>query len=265
MATQRSSITTLNGKTTAADDGAAWAVRCRGLGKIFQSDAGTVSALLGVDLTIAPNTFTALVGPSGCGKTTLLHIIAGLDSHYEGEFDSKATAGDVAFLFQEPRLLPWLSAQANLAFVLEARGASHKEAMATAMHYLDLVGLAGFERQFPAQLSGGMQQRVALARALMVNPSIMLMDEPFASLDELTARRLRTELLRLFQKNPHTVIFVTHNVNEAAYLADRVIVMGTHPGRIVADIPVDLPRPRDYDGPEVAKVAHSIIAHLHWE
>jgi ABC-type nitrate/sulfonate/bicarbonate transport system ATPase subunit len=252
-------------QTMATANGDPWAVRCRDLGKVFQSDAGQVTALSGVNLAIAPNTFTALVGPSGCGKTTLLHIIAGLDTEYEGEFASRAAAGDVAFLFQEPRLLPWLSAQANLAFIQEARGVPRKQAMATAKQFLDLVGLSGFERQFPSQLSGGMQQRVAMARALMVNPAIMLMDEPFASLDELTARRLRMELLRLYQENPHTVIFVTHNVTEAAYLADRVIVLGRNPGSIVADISVDLPRPRDYDGPEVAKVARAIIAHLHWE
>jgi NitT/TauT family transport system ATP-binding protein len=140
---------------------------------------------------------------------------------------------------------------------------SKRQAKTTAREFLQLVGLTGFENKYPSQLSGGMQQRVALARALMVDPEVMLMDEPFGSLDEITARKLRSELLRLFQQLQKTVIFVTHNVTEAAYLADKIVVMGTHPGRIITEINVDLPRPRDYDSPEVTGIARSIVHHLH--
>jgi ABC-type nitrate/sulfonate/bicarbonate transport system ATPase subunit len=151
----------------------------------------------------------------------------------------------------------------NVAFVLEPTGQTRKEATATAMHYLQLVGLEGFEHSYPAQLSGGMQQRAAMARALAVEPEVMLMDEPLGSLDELTARRMRAELLRLFEDSPRTVLFITHNVTEAAFLADQVIVMSGRPGRIVAQIPVDLPKPRDYDDPLVAAIAHEIVRQLH--
>jgi NitT/TauT family transport system ATP-binding protein len=241
------------------------AIECQDVGKSFETSHASIRALDGVNLKVPANQFTALVGPSGCGKTTLLHIIAGLDTEFEGELISSTRNGQIAYLFQEPRLLPWLTAEQNLALILEAHGGSRKEALSKARKYLQLVGLGGFERQFPLHLSGGMQQRVALARALVVDPTVMLMDEPFASLDELTARKLRSELLRLFQEFHRTVVFVTHNVTEAAYLADLVVVMGTHPGRIVAEIPVDLPRPRDYDGPAVANIAREIVRNLQWD
>ncbi|MCH8876176.1 MAG: ABC transporter ATP-binding protein [Chloroflexi bacterium] len=241
------------------------AVECVNIRKTFETSDGPFRALDGANLEVPANRFTALVGPSGCGKTTLLHIIAGLDTEFEGDLVSSIEDGGIAYLFQEPRLLPWLTAEQNLALILEARGESRTDALKVARQYLQLVGLDGFENQFPAKLSGGMQQRVALARALAVDPGLMLMDEPFANLDELTARKLRAELLRLFQEIHRTVIFVTHNVTEAAFLADRVVVMGTKPGRIVAEIPVDIPRPREYDGPEVAAVAREVVRNLQWD
>ena len=240
------------------------AVECRNIRKAFETSKGPFRALDGVNLEVPANKFTALVGPSGCGKTTLLHIIAGLDTDFEGDLVSSIKDAGIAYLFQEPRLLAWLTAEQNLSLILKARGESREDALKVARQYLQLVGLGGFEEQFPAKLSGGMQQRVALARALAVDPGLMLMDEPFANLDELTARKLRDELLRLFQEIHRTVIFVTHNVTEAAFLADRVVVMCTNPGRIVAEIPVDIPRPRDYDGPAVAALAREIISNLQW-
>lgn len=238
-------------------------LECYGVGKTFQTGGGAVRALDAVHLSITQGAFVALVGPSGCGKTTLLHILAGLDTTYDGQLVSGCKPNRMSYVFQNPRLLPWLSAEQNLTMILQARGASKQQAAKTAREYLHLVGLSGFENKYPSQLSGGMQQRVALARALMVEPEVMLMDEPFGSLDEMTARKLRSELLRLFQQIQKTVIFVTHNVTEAAYLADKIIVMGTHPGRVIDEINVDLPRPRDYDSPEVTGIARGIVRQLH--
>lgn len=239
------------------------ALTCRNLSKTFVTNQDeALLALDRVNLEVQAHRFTAVVGPSGCGKSTLLHIIAGLDSDFEGQFISSIKGNRIAYIFQQPRLLPWLSAERNVAFILEALGQSRPEALTAARHYLHLVGLSGFEQCFPSQLSGGMQQRIALARALAVEPELMLMDEPFASLDELTARRMRDELLRLFQGMARTVLFVTHNVTEAAFLADRVIVISKRPGRILAEIPINLPRPRDYDGAAVAALAHNIFEKL---
>jgi NitT/TauT family transport system ATP-binding protein len=233
--------------------------------KWFPTPNGRLQALAGVSLSAPSRTFTAIVGPSGCGKSTLLHIAAGLDSQYSGQviLPPGATAKSLAYVFQAPRLLPWLTSEQNVSFVLEERGQPRQQAHAAARRALDMVGLTGFEDRFPGQLSGGMQQRVALARALATNPDVLLMDEPFGSLDEITARRLRAELLRLHEANPHTVLFVTHNVTEAAFLADRVVVMSARPGRIVADLPVDLSHPRDYDDPAVTEVAREITRLLH--
>jgi NitT/TauT family transport system ATP-binding protein len=213
----------------------------------FQTRTRVVHALENVSIEVRQREFTALVGPSGCGKSTLLNIAAGLDTGFDGSFSLDPPKADRAYLFQSPRLLPWKTAQANVAFVLEARGASRSKARTAARHYLELVGLAGCEHQFPAHLSGGMRQRVALARALAVDPALMLMDEPFSALDEITAHRMRKELLEIHQIEPRTVLFVTHNLAEACFLADRVVVMASDPGRIVADVTIDVPRPREHD------------------
>lgn len=230
--------------------------------KRFTGGGTTVVALQNLTLEVEPGIFTALVGPSGCGKSTLLHIAAGLDTQFSGEYVLPPGLRQSAYVFQTPRLLPWLTAEQNVAFVLEAQGLRAPEARAIARQHLSLVGLDGFEQRFPMALSGGMQQRVALARALAIDPDIMLMDEPFAALDELTARRLRAELLALYDATPRTVLFVTHNVTEAAFLADRVVIMSPRPGRVLAEIDVDLPRPRDYNDASVAAVAREIVSHL---
>jgi ABC-type nitrate/sulfonate/bicarbonate transport system ATPase subunit len=224
-----------------------------------------VEALRGLTLEVPVGRFTAIVGPSGCGKTTLLHIAAGLDTQFSGEYSVPASFSRIACVFQTPRLLPWLTAAQNVQFVLDAQGQRGHEARAIADRYLTLVGLGGFADRFPAQLSGGMQQRVALARALAIEPDVMLMDEPFAALDELTAQRLRAELLLLYDASPRTVLFVTHNVTEAAYLADRVVVLSPRPGRVLAEILVELPRPRDYNDVAVAAVAREIVSRLQLE
>jgi NitT/TauT family transport system ATP-binding protein len=239
------------------------AVTFRDVEKWFPTPGGRLLALGGVTLSAPGRTLTAIVGPSGCGKSTLLHIAAGLDTQYSGEVILPAGVGrrGLAYVFQAPRLLPWLTAAENVSFVLEERGQQRRDAREAARAALGMVGLVGFEDRYPGQLSGGMQQRVALARALATEPDVLLMDEPFGSLDEITARRLRAELLRLHEASPHTILFVTHNVTEAAFLADRVAVMSARPGRIIAEVPVDLPHPRDYDDPAVTAVARE-ITHL---
>jgi ABC-type nitrate/sulfonate/bicarbonate transport system ATPase subunit len=247
------------GSTSAAD-----AVTFQNVQKWFPTPTGQLQALASVNFSAPGRTVTAIVGPSGCGKSTLLHIAAGLDTQYTGtvSLPDGVGPGGMAYVFQAPRLLPWLSAAQNVSFVLEERGQPRREAVPAARRALAMVGLTGFEDRFPGQLSGGMQQRVALARALATEPSVLLMDEPFGALDEITARRLRAELLRLHEVTPHTVLFVTHNVTEAAFLADRVVVMSARPGRIVAEVPVEVPHPRDYDDPAVTTVAREITRHL---
>lgn len=240
-------------------------LRFQDVSRRFRTKTRNVHALDRVDLEIRPREFTALVGPSGCGKSTLLNVAAGLDTGYDGAFSLDPSDADRAYLFQSHRLLPWRSAQANVSFVLEARGVARGEARSIARRYLELVGLAGCEDQFPAHLSGGMRQRVALARALAVDPALMLMDEPFSALDEITAQRMRAELLEIHEVEPRTVLFVTHNLAEACFLADRVIVMASNPGRVVADVSIDVARPRDFDDLRLAEyqreLSHSLFHH----
>jgi NitT/TauT family transport system ATP-binding protein len=240
-------------------------LRFHNVHKRFHTRTGEVDALAGFSLDVAAGEFVAVVGPSGCGKSTMLHIAAGLDTQFEGEFTAPHEGLRSAYLFQTPRLLPWLTAEDNVAFVPESTGHSRSEALREARAVLAAVGLVGFERSFPAHLSGGMQQRVALARALSYQPEVLLMDEPFGTLDELTARKLRSEVVHLSRDQSRTIIFVTHNVTEAAFLADRVVVMSPRPGRVVAEVPVQVPRPRDYDDPAVATTARAIVNHLHLE
>jgi NitT/TauT family transport system ATP-binding protein len=227
----------------------------RNVGRTFRAGRDATVALKGVNLSLACGSFTAMIGRSGCGKSTLLHIAAGLDTGYEGSFAREPAGATVACLFQQPRLLPWQSARNNVAFVLEARGAGKHEARRRADEMIDLVGLSAAAGKFPAQLSGGMQQRVSLARALAVDPDLLLMDEPFAALDELTAARLREELVSLCAHKDRNVLFATHNIQEACYLADRIIVLSAHPGTVVADVNVDVTRPRSIDDPRLVEIA----------
>ncbi len=206
-------------------------------------------AVAPLDLTIGRNEFVALVGPSGCGKSTLLMMLAGLETPTTGHLvlDGSPVRGphpQQAIVFQDYLLFPWKTVADNIAFGPEVRGMGTKKAMAMADYFIELVGLKGFEKRFPHELSGGMQQRVAIARALANEPKVLLMDEPFGSLDALTRESLQMELLNIWQQAQCTVFFVTHSIAEAIFLADRVMVMSRRPGRIKADLPISLPRPR---------------------
>ena len=232
-------------------------IELRGCRKIYASRNGQVPvlALDGVDLTIHPQEFVCLLGPSGCGKTTLLKAIAGLVPLDEGEvrIEGQAVTGpgpDRAMVFQDFALLPWADVLTNVAFGLELRGEARAAREHAARALISTVGLAGFEHHFPRQLSGGMQQRVGLARALAVDPEILLMDEPFGAVDAQTRRLLQEDLLRVLDSTSKTVVFVTHSMEEAVRLGDRVVLMTPRPGRIQSITEVGLPRPRpaDLDG-----------------
>ncbi|HKA61889.1 MAG TPA: ABC transporter ATP-binding protein [Methylomirabilota bacterium] len=227
-------------------------VAIRGVSQRFGADGGAVTALESIDLEIPNGQFVSVVGPSGCGKSTLLSLVAGLRLPSSGTVlcDGEPMAAPmprkVGMIFQEANLLPWLSAVDNVAFPLKLRHVAKAERLAAARRMLELTGLAGFEDRLPHQLSGGMKQRVSIARGLVQNPAVLLMDEPFASLDEQTRMVLGDELLRIWSETRKTVIFVTHSLNEAVYLADRVIVLSARPGRVVDDVDVDLTRPRSF-------------------
>lgn len=227
-------------------------IKIENLSKIYRSRSGHVSALEDVNLDILQNEFITLVGPSGCGKSTLLKIIGVLirpscgTLHYDGKTLLQPTR-DVGIVFQEPVLLPWRTALDNVLLPAEILGLDIAASRPRAMELLKLVGLKGFESSYPRELSGGMQQRVALSRALIHDPSVLLMDEPFAALDAMTREELGFELLRIWDTHKKTVIFVTHNIVEAILLADRVVAMSPRPGRIAKIVKVDLPRPRTLD------------------
>ena len=216
---------------------------------------GTLRVLRELDLAVSDHEFVCILGPSGSGKSTLLNVIAGLETGYSGSVVRGASR--VGYLFQEPRLLPWLTAERNVDFALESCGVPREHRAALKDRYFALVGLEGFRHYYPHQLSGGMRQRVALARALAVEPGLLLMDEPFSGLDELTARRLRIDLLRIWRETRKTIVFVTHNAYEASYLADRVLVMAR--GRIRDEIVVQVARPRDYDDPAVFDANRDVV------
>ena len=213
------------------------AVWARGLS--LRYPGGTL-ALDGVDFSLAPGEFVAVLGPSGCGKSTLLRIAAGLESPTDGTVEVPAGA-PAAFVFQDPTLLPWRTVTANVALPLELQGRADPAAVSAA---LDLVGLSEFAAAYPRELSGGMRMRVSLARALVGSPRLLLLDEPFGALDDITRRRLGEELLAIWQREGWSALFVTHNVAEAAFLAQRVLVMNERPGRICSsiEIPFDYPR-----------------------
>ncbi|MBI4609393.1 MAG: ABC transporter ATP-binding protein [Candidatus Rokubacteria bacterium] len=220
-----------------------------GLSKTYRERSGQpVEALRQVSLTVGSEEFLALVGPSGCGKSTLLNILAGLLAptdgavYFEGVPDP--TRPLTAMVFQEFALFPWRTVLANVTFGLEERGLPKAEREARARRYLDLVGLVGFESKYPHQLSGGMRQRVGIARALAVEPGVLLMDEPFSALDAQTRQLLQEELLRIWGQTRKTVLYVTHNIHEAVFMADRVAVLSRRPGRLIEIVPVALERPR---------------------
>jgi NitT/TauT family transport system ATP-binding protein len=233
------------------------AIALKDVVKIYPDPDGQADlvALDRINLAIRPGEFVSLIGPSGCGKTTLLKIIDGLIPHDGGDVvvDGRPVTGpghERAVVFQSFALLPWRTVEDNIAFGLELRGKSREQSAETIRRYIAMVGLQGFERRYPSQLSGGMQQRVGLARALAVDPRILLMDEPFGALDAQTRNLLQADLERIWEADHKTVIFVTHAMDEAVFLSDRVVILSPRPGRIHEIIDVDLPRPR---GDEIRK------------
>ena len=211
-----------------------------------------VLALNGVSLNVAAHEFVSLIGPSGCGKSTFLRIVAGLERPTAGEIsvsNRKVTGpgADRGMVFQEYALLPWKTTEANIEFGLRLKKVPAEERRTTTQRFIDLVGLTGFEKKYPHQLSGGMRQRAAVARVLANNPAMLLMDEPFAAVDAMTRQPLQEELASIWAHERTTVLFVTHAIEEAVFLSDRVVALSGRPGRIVADIRIDLPRPRRWE------------------
>jgi NitT/TauT family transport system ATP-binding protein len=229
------------------------AIKLRNVGQVFKTSAQQVVALTDISLDVKPGQFVVLVGPSGCGKSTLLMMMAGLRQQTTGTVlinDAPIPEPDpnrVGVVFQEPSLFPWLTAEENVEFPLALRGIVKAERRAKAEDALKLVGLEGFGKRHPHELSGGMKQRVSIARGLVQDPPVLLMDEPFAALDEQTRMTMGDELLRIWAATRKTVVFVTHSLTEAVYLADEVLVMSARPGRIIDQLTISLPRPRTYE------------------
>jgi NitT/TauT family transport system ATP-binding protein len=224
-------------------------IAVRGLNKVFPLGSESFSALTNVDLDIADGEFVTVVGPSGCGKSTLMNVVAGLEEPTSGEVlvDGKPVDGpspERGVIFQQYALFPWLTVRKNVEFGLTIAGVGKAERRKRAEHFIDLVGLMDYADQLPKALSGGMKQRCAIARAYAADPTLLLMDEPFGALDALTRVTLQDQLLETWQNEKRTVLFVTHDVEEAVYLASRVIVMAARPGRIAEIIDVDIPYPR---------------------
>jgi NitT/TauT family transport system ATP-binding protein len=220
------------------------------LSHVYRSSQGRVDALADVSFQVAPQELVCLVGPSGCGKSTLLRLMAGLlqPTHGQVRLDGRPLTGprrQVGIVFQRANLMPWRSVRDNVMLPLELAGVPRAEAIRRADELIDLVGLAGFERARPRSLSGGMEQRVAIARALVHAPDILLLDEPFGSLDAMTRERMSAELLRIWEASRKTVVMVTHSIQEAVFLADRVLVLSPRPGHVRATFDIPLPRPRD--------------------
>ncbi|MGC5308261.1 ABC transporter ATP-binding protein [Micromonospora zamorensis] len=224
-------------------------IRLSGVSRTFEGRSGRVEALRGIDLDVAEGEFVAVLGRSGCGKSTLLRLIAGLLPLTAGEITVAGTPiarprQDIAMLFQKPALLPWRTVLDNVLLPVEIFGWNRAKHRERARRLLDVAGLAGFEKRLPHELSGGMQQRVSLCRSLIGEPRVMLMDEPFSALDALTREELSGELQRVHMENKPTIVFVTHSIDEAVLLADRVVVLSPRPGRIRKVLDVDIPRPR---------------------
>ena len=261
----KTSLKIVSDKTPAAEIPA---VEIRGLSLIFATPDAPVIALSNIDLSIGKGEFVSFIGPSGCGKTTLMRLIADLEHQTEGEIAVNGVtprearlARAYGYVFQAPALYPWRSALANVTLPLEIIGMARRDRLQRAAKYLEMVGLTGFERKYPWQLSGGMQQRVSIARALAFEPQLLLMDEPFGALDEITRDSLNEHLIRLWEQTRKTVVFVTHSISEAVFLSTRIVVMSPRPGRIIDVIYNDLPGKRSLeirDMPEFLAVAHRV-------
>lgn len=233
------------------------------LHKRFQVRTSEVVALQDINLSIDEGEFISIVGSSGCGKSTLLRIIAGLENGYDGavRLGDRRIAGpglDRGMVFQEHRLIPWLTVEQNVAFGLNGKSTGENERLVR--EHLELVGLSGFAKAHPHQLSGGMAQRVSIARALVNQPKLLLLDEPFGALDALTRIQMQQEILRIWEVERTTMVLVTHDIDEAIYLGDRVVIMSSRPGTVKRIIPVDLPRPRDRSSYEFIRLRKEIYA-----
>ena len=240
------------------------AIEVSRVGKTFRGTANSVVALQEVDLQIRPGEFVSFVGPSGCGKSTLLKLIGGLLEPSSGSIavDGKTVTQprrDIGVMFQTPVLFPWRTVLENVLLPIEVFGLDAKQAADKARGILNLVGLQGRESAYPRELSGGMQQRAALSRVLIIDPPIILMDEPFGALDEFTRERMNLELLRIWQERRQTIVFVTHSIAEAVFLSDRIVVMGTGPGRVLSVLDVKLPRPREIDVMKTPEFASKVF------
>jgi len=240
-------------------------LKIQDLSKSFNREDGSeMAALDHLSLDIADKEFVCVLGSSGCGKTTLLRLIAGLDQDREGQIilDGEEMHGPspkIGFVFQEYSLFPWRTVIDNIVFGLEMNGVGREERYRTAERYLELVGLKQFRNSYPSELSGGMRQRVAVARALALEPVLLLMDEPFGALDAQTRNMLQKELLVIWEKTRKTIVFITHSVDEAVFLADRIIVLTPRPGRVCQIFPIDLKRPRDRTSVEFAQVRRQVL------
>jgi NitT/TauT family transport system ATP-binding protein len=261
----KASLKIVSDQTRIAD---ALAIEIRGLSLVFATADAPVIALSNVDLSIRRGEFVSFIGPSGCGKTTLMRVIADLEQQTEGEITVNGVSPREArlaraygYVFQAPALYPWRSVQANVTLPLEIMKMPRAERAKRAARYLEMVGLTGFERKFPWQLSGGMQQRVSIARALSFEPQLLLMDEPFGALDEITRDHLNEHLIRLWEQTRKTVVFVTHSIAEAVFLSSRIVVMSPRPGRIIDVIDNNLSGKRTLDirdSSEFLAVAHRV-------
>jgi len=242
------------------------AVVIEGLSKKFPSPSGfgEFAVIDALSLQISRGSFASIVGPSGCGKSTLLNIIAGIETYDSGEVrilthDGGQSGPRIGYVFQSPRLLNWLTVEDNIKFALEAHNIGRVGWDQQVKKYLEMVGLAGQARNFPLKLSGGMQQRVAIARALAIEPDILLMDEPFSHLDEITARKMRVDLMRILERAGPTILFVTHSLREAVFLSEEVYMMSVKPARIFKHLRVDIPRPREPEDPRLFDLEKDLI------
>ncbi len=239
------------------------AVTIRNLTKLFQTSSGNrLNVLDDISFDVEKNEFICILGPSGCGKSTILNVLSGLEMPTSGQALIHQETGQVrpsvGYIFQEPRLLPWLTVRDNIRFVLKSLDLNESQISARTSDALSQVRLIDFADSYSYQLSGGMQARVSIARALATDPELLLMDEPFSSLDEITGRSMRKLFLELWEQRRKTILFVTHNMFEATFLADRIIVMSARPGRIHKIIENKLPRPRDYEDPAVFTASAAI-------
>jgi len=245
-------------------------IEIKNINKSFDGRGKNLSVLEDINLTIDDGEFVCLLGPSGCGKTTLLRLIAGLDNPTSGEVVANGEvvekpSGDRAVIFQQYSLFPWLTVLQNVTFGLEMSGGSKEENIQAAERYLQSVGLLEFKDSYPHELSGGMKQRVAIIRSLLNHSPILLMDEPFSALDMQNRHKLQEQLIGVWKRFENTIVFVTHDVDEAVYLADKIVLLDKNPGKIAEVISVDLERPRKRESQEFLEIQESIVENLDME